>query len=498
MKETEIRSRIQAAMGNAPYPPELTPRVVSRLADPSRSPGAPRLVSLVAALLAVAIVATLVLIRFQSVPRTFVPEGAPPQASPAAAPSTPPAPAIIGVSQSDLDRTQLSAAGDLVTPLKLSSTNNRRTVTLVGAYADSARTVLFFRSMPLGFYPHVSIYDDTGFLNAGSTAGFGSIGDTFFVLDTGPRAGSDGIARLRVIVDSFESMPTNQTAPGNWTFSFGLKVQGPQALTLAPPLAKVGSWKFTVEAMELTSTLIHFQAVIDGAAVEDIKQDTVTLTDSSGHVAEQVSSEAGTTVPKSQVTSTRPRSTRINMTWKRPPVATNYVLAIVGGGSHYSGALFVPQPASPTQVPKGVPLKPPDYPVAPESLKIDGAFSAAIATGHPSQCGSGSGPSGMVFAFATWFQIEQDWYLFSASTDPSVRVYTGPGTYAVEGEIFPLGASAIFEGPMKLTVTSDKRPGPQTGTVLGTMSWTGPDSEAYTIKVSGNWTCTWSDQLGPG
>jgi hypothetical protein len=105
----------------------------------------------------------------------------------------------------------------------------------------------------------------------------------------------------------------------------------------------------------------------------------------------------------------------------------------------------------------------------------------------------------MLFAFATWFHgPDQDWYWLSVNTDPAVRVYTGPGTYTVEGQIFPQGASAIFEGPVQLTVTSDKAPGPMTGSIRGSMSWTGDDSNAYTLNISGGWQCTWSDQLGPG
>ena len=494
MKDTEIRRRVHAAIGDSPYPAELTSRVTSRLAEPPRPHAGPRLLSLVAALLAFAIVATLVFIRFQSTPRILAPEGTPPTARPAATPHTPPAPAEIGMSQGDLDRTQLSTARNLVTPLNLSSTNNGRTVTLIGAYADSARTVLFFRSMPIAGYVSAMIYDDTGFLNAGSTAGRGSIGDFYYILDTGPHPDANGMAHLRVTADVGDKPPAKLT--GAWTFTFEVRVGAFTRLNLQPVLTTVGTWRFTIEAMDLTSTLIHFQAVIDGAAVEDIQQNTISVTDVSGHRLEPVTEEAGTTVPKSQLGSTPPRSTRVNLDWNRPAAATTYTLSITGGGARYSGVFVVP--ALDGSNPKAGGPGPTIYPISAESLQIDGAFSNTISTGRPTACGSGSGGSGVVYEFALLFLIDQDYYWMNFQTDPSVREYTGPGTYTVEGQLFPDGASAIFQGPVQLTITSDKFPGPRTGSVHGTMHWTGQDSNAATINVSGNWQCTWSDQLGPG
>src|SRR5690242_10674739 len=314
MKETEIREKVRAAMGDSTYPHELTHRVTSRLGESPRPHGAPRLVGVVAAFLAVAIVATLVYVRFQSSPRPVVP-AATPQVSPYN--QWRPAPAN-SLPQIDLDRAQLSSSGDLVTQLNLSSTSNGRTVTLIGAYADHARTVLFFRSMPVAGSPDVMVYDSTGFLNAASGMGEGSIGDTFFTLEAGPHVDSDGMAHLRVSVNGFMDMPAGQQTHGSWTFSFPLTPIPTTGLTLTPPLTAVGSWKVTVEALEVTPSLIHFQAVIAGAAVEDITQTAVQLADSRGQQPQQLSMSAGTTVPKSQLGSTPPRSTRVNITWARP------------------------------------------------------------------------------------------------------------------------------------------------------------------------------------
>lgn len=494
MKETEIRDRIHSAFGESNYPPHLTSRIASHLGDPPRPQGHPALLGAVALLLAVAIIGTLVFVRLQTssppVPAVTPPPGPTPQTTPQAG--------LVHIPQADLDRAQLSSAGDQVTPLNLTSTSSGRTVTLIGAYADNARTVLFFRTMPAVGFPNVGVYDDSGFLNASSTGGRGSIGDTFYSLDTGPHPGSDGMAHLRVVISDFQSGSRGgPLEPGNWTFSFALKPAGSTEMTLTPPLTSVGTWKFTVEAMEVNATLIHFQAVIDGAAVEDIKHDTITLLDADGKAVPDVTYSAGTTVPKSQITSAPPRNTRVNVDWARPAAAAKYVLVISGGGAGYRGTLDVPAP-NPVSGKKGVPFPPTGYPAATEAITFEGAFSSSISSANPSACGSGTGPSGTVFAFAMWFQVDQAWYLAAFTTDPAVRQYMGPGTYNIKASLYPQGGDAIFTGPVQLTVVSDRRPGPQTGSVRGTLSWTGSSAQPVTVNVSGNWNCTWSQQLGPG
>lgn len=498
MNETEIRDRIRGALGDSRYPPQLTSRIGSHLGDPPRPEGHPLLLSGVALILAIAIIGTLVFARLESGSHRITPAASPHASSTPAA--TQPAQASSALPQADLDRAQLTGAGDLVTPFNLTSTKGDRTVTLIGAYADSSRIVLFFRTLPTAGFPNVSVYDDTGFLNASSSAGPASFGDDFFVLDTGPHPGSDGTAHLTATIDTFDSATPGsvQMERGPWTFNFRLPLAGSTRLALNPALTSVGHWKFTVEAMELTPTQIHFQAVIDGAAVEDVKNDTVTLLDAAGGQVQPVTWSAATTVPKSQIGSVPPRSTRVNISWNRPPIASKYTLVIQGGGATYRGQLSVPAPAPASGGKKGAPPAPTDFPVASEQLGIDGAFSAGILSGHPTACGSGTGPDGTVFAFATYFQVDQAWYLIAFTTDPTVGQYRGPGTYPVKATIYPLGGAPIFDGTARLTVTSDKRPGPQTGSVSGTLTWTGAATHPITVTVGGNWNCTWSQQLGPG
>lgn len=489
MNESEIRERLNAAFGESSYPPNLTHLVATRL-EHSRPRGAqPAILGLVAALLALAIVLTLVLVRLQYGPTVGVPEATP--RAIATTPSLPPGPHI---PQADLDRAQLDGANDLVSPFNLSATSSGRTITLIGAYADSARTVFFFRSLPAGAFAQVLVYDDNGFLNASGSGGRGSFGDVLYALDAGPHVGSDGLAHLKVTVDSFAATSPSglQLVHGDWTFNISLKPQTSRGLTLSPALGSVGSWKFTIEALDVSATLVHFQAVIDGAAVADIQPSTITLLDSSGSTVPPVTYGAG---------STTSRSTRINVSWARPTNAGTYVLQVIGGGSQYRGTVNLPGSGIPTKKEAGAAPRPTDYPGSSEALRLDGPLSASITSGQPTECGSGTGPSGTIFAFATYFQVDGAWYLIVFSTVPSQRQYSGPGTYPVKATIYPygpMGADAIFDGTAQLTVTSDKRPGPVSGSVQGTLAWTAPADQQYAVNVSGNWTCTWSQQLGPG
>ena len=105
----------------------------------------------------------------------------------------------------DLEAAGLTGVADLVTPLQLSSTDNGRTITLIGAYADVARTVLLFRENPpdLGL-PSVIVSDDQGMINAGSSAGPvrspGVRSDYYVALDDGARPGPDGLAHLSIAI----------------------------------------------------------------------------------------------------------------------------------------------------------------------------------------------------------------------------------------------------------------------------------------------------------
>ncbi|HEY1420686.1 MAG TPA: hypothetical protein VGG90_08260 [Candidatus Dormibacteraeota bacterium] len=455
-----------------------------------------RATGVVAAILTLLIISTLVFTRLQSVTRGE-PSATPTSAS---SPTSSPVPPTAQLPQADLDRAHLNAsAADLIKPLNLVSTSSGRTITLIGAYADPAETILFLRTTPNGGYAQVMINDDLGLINAASTGSFGSLGDQIFILDGGPHAGSNGMAQLSVkIFELGGSPPTTQRTQGNWTFSFPIKVQPSTKLTLDPAPASIGIWKVSVEAAEVTPSVIHFQAVIDGALVSDMSESSVTLLDANGQTVQSMGLSAAIAIPKQELTSTSPRKTRVNVAWARPSGAGSFQLRITGGGGHYLGSFSVPAPAAGAPR-KGYPVAPTDFPASDAAIDLSGAFSARIATGHPSQCGYGAGPSGSVFAFATWVQVNQVWYLIEFTTDPSVRQYHGPGTYTSIARIWPYapyGADPIFAGTAQLTVSKDKSP--DAGSVQGTLTWTAGGSERFDVMVSGTWTCTSGAALGPG
>ena len=486
MNETEIRERVRAALGDSAYPPHLTQRVATRLDQPSPRGPSP-LLSLVAAILALLIVGTLVFVRIQSTARPL----------PAVTPHTQPTPQTSPgftnwhLPEADVAAGQLSGAA---TRLDITSTSGGRSVTLIGAYADTARTVLVFRSMPQMGFVQASINDQTGFLNGSSTSGAGSAGDEIFILNMGPHPGPDGIAHLDATVN------TVQPSLGVWKFSFDLRVQPATALTLSPLPVSLGSWKFSIEALEVTGDTVRFQVVIDGASVDDIFPGvSFTLSDASGKSFRTIGSDAGVTVPKQQLTSTTPKQTRVRVFWSRPDTAGDYTLVIKGGGSEYRGTVAIPAPVFP-KPPKGIPTSPTQFPSAPERLTIDGVFApGSITLGYPTQCGHGTGPSGSIFAFGTYFQVDQAWYLIAFSTDPTVKQYAGPGTYTARALIYPYapyGADPIFAGTVQLKIDADR--GSDRGSVSGTLTWIGAATHPYTVDVSGDWSCMPGPGLGPG
>src|SRR5256885_7025024 len=87
MNETEIRERLRDAVGEAHYPAALKSKVEARLREPEAQ-AHPRLLGLVAGVLAVIIVGSLVFIRLQS-STGFLPAAHPPT-RPSSAPTVPP------------------------------------------------------------------------------------------------------------------------------------------------------------------------------------------------------------------------------------------------------------------------------------------------------------------------------------------------------------------------------------------------------------------------
>jgi hypothetical protein len=485
MNESEIRNRVHVAFGEASYPASLGSRVAGRIAAPWPR-RQPRVYGLVAAILAVLVIVSLMLTRFAfglPLGREQTPAI---QTNQVVGPMSPNG----QLPDADLRTANLSGpAADLVTRLNLTAVSNGRAMTVIGAYADSARTVIFVRSLPPPIAIQVQLYDQTGPLNYDGGGGSGSFGDADFEVAGPVHPDAGGIAHVNASINEAEIGTPLVGTSGNWNFSFPLEVQPSTPLTAIPVLTSFGEAKVRVEALEATPSVVHFQAVVDGLSVEQVSTWRVTLVDLNGNQAQPGSSYTALVGNNKQ--------SRMYFVWARP-AAGDYELRIDGSGSHYGGRLAVP--AFVSQITrKGKAIQPTGFPSAYASLTMTGAYSQHIAGGHTSQCGRGSGVNtGELFAYAIWFEHD-GWYLLALSTDPAQRAYRGPGTYPGHAEVVPyaqFGTDPIFSGPIQLTISSDK--GAYTGSVSGTLNWAGPPATGATTTVSGTWSCTPALGLGPG
>ena len=479
MNENEIRARVRDALGESSYPDALTTRVAGRMREP-RTASSPRAMGFVAAVLALLIVGTLVFVRMQSgtTPQPAIPFGSPGPVNPnAQLPAADLTPANLG-----------GAAADLVTPFNIAAQSSGRTVTLIGAYADTARTVLFFRTMPAGAFGAVQVADQEGPMNFGGSGGVGVAGDLYTVVDGGPHVGADGLAHLTVNMFDIGQEPTAAHQSGSWNFALALRVQPSVQLALIPALTSLGPWKVTVVA-EVTPAVIHLRAVIEGLAPTPGGDSKVTLFDAAG----------APLTPSSGTVELSQGGSRIDNIWPRPSHAATYQLVISAGVHEYRGAVAVPD-LPPAKARKGQPIDPQTFPVFAQAIDLQGAFTTSVVSGFTNQCGFGAGPDGSVFVFGTWFKASDDnWYWIGFSTITSVRQYSGPGTYTARADVIPyapFGADPIFAGTVQLTVTSDKRV--DTGSVRGTLTWTGNSAQSFLDTIGGDWTCTPSPELGPG
>jgi hypothetical protein len=402
MNDTEIRERVRKVVGEASYPPGLPSRVQAQLQAPRRETTHPRAIGLIAAILAIAVVAALFAPRLLT-QRTSLPRPQP-AASPASQSSTIPA--------QDLAVAHLAAVSSLVVPLHLDAQSGSQRIELFAAYADQARTALFFRMTPDAGFPVASIDDAYGLVNASSSGSRGVPGDYVFTLNAGPRPGIDGIAHLKVSIIGVQPIGPGPSIQGHWTFAPDVHVQASQPIGSYPLRFALGSWKVSLEVIELTPSVVHVQALIDGATVGDVQQKFMTLLDSSGQEVPQIAGGASVTVPKGQLSSTTYKSTRVNDQWERP-AAGKYKLRVEGNNASHVVDLEILALGAVTGKggSSGGGLLPTDFPAAPESLTLQGALATTITEGRPSMCGAGSGPDGiMLFAFATYFQANGNWY----------------------------------------------------------------------------------------
>ncbi|MDQ6712954.1 MAG: hypothetical protein M3Z28_07155 [Candidatus Dormibacteraeota bacterium] len=243
----------------------------------------------------------------------------------------------------DLQVAGLAGVADLVTPFQFSSTDNGRTLTLIGAYADTARTVLLFRENPDLGLPNVRVNDDQGFVDAGGSAGPvhapGFRGDYYVALDEGAHPGADGVAHLAITVSNLQRWtPAGGIVEGNWAFNIAITVQPGHALAAAPNQFRLGAWKVTIERLELTPAVVRLQTLVNGASPVMLggpgNATFVELVDSAGNPVRELGGGAGITVPKQQVNPVNYLNSRTRDEWLRPAAGT-YRLRFQGSGGRF-------------------------------------------------------------------------------------------------------------------------------------------------------------------
>lgn len=235
MNDTEIRERPRTAVGEQSYPADLSARDEARLKRPAAvAEQRPRALGLVAAILAIAIVAALV------GPRLLAYGNAQPRPAMPCSSITSTSPATAQVPDADLAAVGLTGQGCLVTPQQITKQLGNIQVTVIGAYADPAHTILFFRASEAaslevwinGDYDYIK-EANLGKASGVSGGGFityrsGASGDYVFFLDAGPRPGADGMAHLTVSIPRYELSAQHSAGSlvdAKWTFALSLPVQ---------------------------------------------------------------------------------------------------------------------------------------------------------------------------------------------------------------------------------------------------------------------------------
>lgn len=239
----------------------------------------------------------------------------------------------------DLEIAGLTRVADLVTPLQISSTDKGRSIMLIAAYADTARTVFVFRETPDMGLPNVRVSDERGLVSAGGSAGPvhspGFRGDYYVTLDEGVHSGPDGVAHLTLNIAQLEIWsPAGGIVEGNWAFTVAVNVQ-PGQLLVAPNPFWLGRWKVTVETLEITPDVVQMQALVNGASPVALEgpwiPPFVELLDSAGNPVRVLEGGAGIAVPKLQLNPVNYQNSRSRNQWLRTAAGT-YRLRFQGNG----------------------------------------------------------------------------------------------------------------------------------------------------------------------
>ena len=242
----------------------------------------------------------------------------------------------------DLEMAGLTPVADLVTPLQISSTDKGRSIMLIGAYADTARTAFIFRETPDMGLPNVRVSDEQGLVSAGGSTGPihspGFRGDYYVTLDEGLHPGPEGVAHLTLDIARLQIWsPAGGTVEGNWTFTVAVNVQ-PGQILVAPNPFWLGRWKVTVETLEITPDVVRMVALVNGASPVALEgpwiPPFVELLDSAGNTVRVLEGGAGIAVPKTELNPINYQNSRSRNEWLRPAAGT-YRLRFQGNGGRH-------------------------------------------------------------------------------------------------------------------------------------------------------------------
>ena len=173
----------------------------------------------------------------------------------------------------------LSGAGDRVTAVGAVSESSGFKLTLVGAYADSTRTVLLLRAEP-AIIPGDGLLTDQFGRTYHESSGFGDARTGDLVMQFEPVAWPDALTgaritlRLTQVRSFYHEAATDQwlTGPqvaGNWTLGAILGVD--EGRTLTPPApGSAGGAGFTFTAVRATSATIQVEIDVTGATAADL------------------------------------------------------------------------------------------------------------------------------------------------------------------------------------------------------------------------------------
>jgi hypothetical protein len=312
-----------------------------------RGPEAPRLMALIAVLLALAIVISMLMVRglhllgptpagqYGVTPCGAVKyEGA--QLQPTAVATNNPS-AATPISAAEFAATGVNSPS-LITPLHVESKAADYDVTLVGAYADSARLVLIYHALPsdLMSYSAFGFYDGQESVVADPPVGGGgevAPGDYVEQIDAGPAASAGRVAHLL-------AYPPFYAAP---LWKFDLPVQRSICFSTGGPY-QLGRRSVSFTKLEVTPSTLHIRALVadpSGQDLADLADLTVMAVDQNGTRLPEV----GEGVREVGFSNDTP-DWLIDYQWMRPVGAGTYLLLFQATGATHTVTLDVPASAA--------------------------------------------------------------------------------------------------------------------------------------------------------